>query len=255
MSERIILVTNDDGWYSQGINVLANIMKEFGKVIVVAPDSQRSGSGMALNVEKPIKFQKEKSEDNIDYYSCSGTPVDCVKIGVRTIIKKSPDLIVSGINHGSNISCNVLYSGTMGAAIEGCVSGIPSVGFSHMSHELEIDFSWIKKYFREVVIDVLENGLPTNTCLNVNFPDIEEKELKGAIVSRQAEGRWIEEFQKSENGDYFLGGKYESLENGTTDHDVWAIKNNYIAITPIKILLTDKENFESLTNRLNKNYN
>lgn len=251
MSEKLILVTNDDGWDAQGIGELAKLMAEFGKVVVVGPSSQRSGSGMALSVEKPIGYQFEKTENEIDFYSCTGTPVDCVKFACRKILNCQPDFVVSGINHGSNISCNVLYSGTMGAAIEACLNGIPSVGFSHMSHDKEIDFSWTIKQARQIFSKVMKTEMPLYTCLNINFPNIEEKDLKGIKVTRQAEGRWIEEYQNKEGDEFVLGGKFQSMENGTEDHDLWAIKNNFIAITPIKITITDMENFNSLADTYN----
>lgn len=253
MQEKLILVVNDDGWQSQGIKALAELMTEYGSVVVVAPSSQRSGFGMALSVEQPISFQKEKEENGITFYSCTGTPVDCVKFANASLLDRQPDFIVSGINHGSNISCNTLYSGTMGAAIEGCINGIPSVGFSHMSHSLDLDFTNPIKYFREIMTQVIKHGLPEDTCLNVNYPDLPDASIKGVRVTKQARGYWEEVYTTNDQQQYALGGTYHCHEPKTAqDHDFWAVQAGYVAITPIRILLHDLDNFQQLSNTFNK---
>jgi len=248
MNKPLILVTNDDGIDAKGINVLAELMTELGEVIVFAPAFPQSGQSNALTVTAPIRFQKVEKKENIARYSCTGTPTDCVKLALNEILQgRKPDLLVSGINHGSNGAINVIYSGTMGAAFEGCASGIPSVGFSIDDHSLSADFENFKPFVLKIAKMVLENGLPERVCLNVNAP---VGEIKGMKVARQCRGFWTKEFEKRQDprgiGDYFwLTGYFHNQEPEATDTDEWAVKNGYISIVPTRVDMTD---YESLQN-------
>ena len=188
MQKPLILVVNDDGINAPGIRKLIAIMNDFGEVVVVAPDGPQSGKGHAITIEATIRCDKVIMDDGPQTeYSCSGTPVDCVKLAVNKILTRKPDLCVSGINHGSNSSINVIYSGTMSAAVEGALEGIPSIGFSLLDHSHEADFSEGEEYIRKIVKSVLEKGLPEGVCINVNIPKTEDvKKLKGVKVCRQA---------------------------------------------------------------------
>src|SRR3954464_5671525 len=167
-----ILVVNDDGITAPGIKALMHVMKEIGRVVVVAPDSPQSGMGHAITIGKPLRLDKVEIYEGIEMYSCSGTPVDCVKLAVTKIFKGTkPDLCVSGINHGLNNGINVLYSGTMSAAVEGAIESIPSIGFSLDDYSWQANFSHVEKYVKEIALQVLQNGFPASTLLNVNFPN------------------------------------------------------------------------------------
>jgi 5'-nucleotidase len=245
----LILVTNDDGVHAKGIHALIEMVKPYGEVVVVAPLHGNSGMAHAITVKVPIRYKKLKEEDNVTIYGCNGTPVDSVKLAMSEIVHRRPDLIVSGINHGSNASVSIVYSGTMGAVIEGCIYGIPSIGFSHLDYSSNADFTAAIQYGKKIVENTLINGLPESTCLNVNFPPVTLEEIKGVRICRQAKGVWKEEFEKRidpRNSEYFwLTGYFENAENGSTDTDEWALGNNYISIVPIKIDFTayDKMDF------------
>ncbi|MEA3316485.1 MAG: 5'/3'-nucleotidase SurE [Bacteroidota bacterium] len=248
----LILVTNDDGINAKGISSLIKMVKPFGEVVVVAPLYANSGMSHAITVKTPIRYKKISQEENVSIYSCDGTPVDSVKLALSEILYKKPDLIVSGINHGSNSSISIVYSGTMGTVIEGCISGIPAIGFSLLSFDTNADFSSVQKYGQKIVNNVLTNGLPKDICLNVNVPDIPLADIKGVKVCRQAKGIWKEEFDKRidpRNGEYFwLTGYFEDSENGSTDTDEWALKNNFISIVPVKVDFTDHSKLEYFKN-------
>ncbi|PID95594.1 MAG: 5'/3'-nucleotidase SurE, partial [Bacteroidetes bacterium] len=240
MSEKpIILVTNDDGINAKGIRALVEMVKGFGDIYVVAPNRANSGKSHSITVEVPIRVKHIKEEDNIHVYSCKGTPVDCVKLALNQILPRRPDFLVSGINHGSNTSVSVLYSGTMGATIEGCLNGINSVGFSLNSHSFDADFSQCVEYGRKIFANVVKNRLPKSVCLNVNFPT---GEIKGIRICRQAEGVWKEEFDHRTDpfgGDYYwLTGYFENIESDAEDTDEWAITNGYASVVPTKIDMT-----------------
>ena len=235
-----ILVVNDDGITATGIKNLMEVMQELGNVVVVAPDSPQSGMGHAITIGKPIRFDKVDLYAGVEMYKCSGTPVDCVKIAVNKIFKgKKPDLCVSGINHGLNNSINVLYSGTMSAAVEGAIEKIPSIGFSLDDFAADADFSHTKKYIKNICEQVLANGLPEGTLLNVNFPKGDH--LNGVKVCRQANAKWMEEFDERtdpyKRPYYWLTGVFENFDKGE-DTDVWALENNYISIVPVQFDLT-----------------
>jgi len=236
----LILVVNDDGITAPGIKYLMDTMKELGRVIVVAPDSPQSGMGHAITVGKPLRFDKVDIYPDIEMYSCSGTPVDCVKLAVNRLFKgKKPDLCVSGINHGLNNSINVLYSGTMSAAVEGAIESIPSIGFSLDDYTLQADFSHCVKYVKEIASRVLEHGLPAGTLLNVNFPA--GPHIKGIKISRQANAKWAEDFDERMDPHkrpyYWLTGVFQ-LNDGGEDTDVWALEHGYASVVPVQFDMT-----------------
>ena len=244
MNKPLILVTNDDGIDARGIKILAELMTEIGDVVVLAPAFPQSGQSNALTVTAPIRFNKVDEHKNIVRYSCTGTPTDCVKLALNEILKgRKPDLLVSGINHGSNAAINVIYSGTMGAAFEGCANGIPSIGFSICDHSLDAGFDQFKPFVLEIAKIVLDKGLPERVCLNVNAP---VDEIKGMKTVRQCKGFWTKEFEKREDprgiGNYFwLTGYFHNQEPEATDTDEWALANGYISIVPTRIDMTDYE--------------
>ena len=188
----LILISNDDGYMAKGIQSLIKYLRPIGEIVVMAPDSARSGSGCAITVTTPVHYQLVEKDVDLTIYKCSGTPTDCVKLALHTILAdRKPDIIVSGINHGENMATNVHYSGTMGVAIEGCLCSIPSIGFSIDSHNPDVDFSATEPFVRQITEKVLQNGLPSQTCLNVNIPNLEE--IKGIKVCTQAKGYWTQE--------------------------------------------------------------
>jgi 5'-nucleotidase len=235
-----ILVVNDDGITAPGIKALLDTMKSIGRVVVVAPDSPQSGMGHAITIGKPLRLDKVDIYEGIEMYKCSGTPVDCVKLAVNKILKgKKPDLCVSGINHGLNNGINVLYSGTMSAAVEGAIESIPSIGFSLDDYTLQANFEPCLKYVKQIALQVLEHGLPPATLLNVNFP--KTAHLKGVKICRQANAKWAEEFDERMDPHnrpyYWLTGIFQLNDNGE-DTDVWALDNNYVSIVPVQFDMT-----------------
>ncbi len=235
-----ILIVNDDSITAPGIKALMETMAEIGRVVVVAPDSPQSGMGHAITIGKPLRLDKVELYTGFDTYSCSGTPVDCVKLAVNLIFKgKKPDLCVSGINHGLNNSINVLYSGTMSAAVEGAIEGIPSIGYSLDDFTLQANFSHALKYVKEIALQVLENGLPTATLLNVNFPNTHD--LKGIKICRQARAKWAEEFDERidphKRPYYWLTGVFQ-LDDQGEDTDVWALEHGYVSVVPVQFDMT-----------------
>ena len=242
MSKPLILITNDDSIVAPGIRALIEVMKELGDVVVVAPDSPQSAMGHAITINNTLKLEKVHLDKELEQeYSCSGTPVDCVKIAVNEILKRKPDLCVSGINHGSNSSINVIYSGTMSAAVEAGIEGIPAIGFSLLDYSWDADFEPIKSHIKQIASEVLKNGFPEGVILNVNFPKLSKDEIKGVKICRQAKAMWQEEFDKRTNPQgkeyYWLTGKFVNLDKGT-DTDEWALENGYISIVPVQFDLT-----------------
>lgn len=238
----LILVTNDDGITAPGIRALISAMKEIGEVIVVAPDSPQSGMGHAITINSTIFVEKLKLKNNQDLeYSCSGTPADCVKLAIKQILKKRPDIVVSGINHGSNSSINVIYSGTMSAALEAGIEGIPAIGFSLLDYSYNADFNAAKKFAKNIVSNALQNKMPDGMVLNVNIPQGKTKDIKGIKVCRQARANWEEEFDKRVNPQgrdyYWLTGKFVNLDGGE-DTDEWALENNYVSVVPVQFDMT-----------------
>jgi 5'-nucleotidase len=235
MQKPLILITNDDGIQAPGLRNLVKFMLPIGEVIVVAPDKPQSGMGHAITITMPLHMHKLMKTNEHSEYSCTGTPVDCVKLAIDKILHRKPDLLVSGINHGSNASINIIYSGTMSAALEGAMEGVPSIGFSLIEYAYDADFSHTEKYVQKIAANVIENGLPKEVCLNVNFPGISSEPLKGVRICRQAMAHWKEEFdqRKDPHGrDYFwLTGVFENHDEGK-DTDEWALANNYVSIVP-----------------------
>ena len=236
----LILVTNDDGITAPGIRTLISAMNEIGDVVVVAPDGPQSGMGHAVTIDDTIYCNEIKVDDGpqIEYKS-SGTPADCVKLAVSEILDRKPDLCVAGINHGSNSSINVIYSGTMSAAVEAGVESIPAIGFSLLDYSWNANFEPLKSYIKQIALNVLENSLPDGVVLNVNFPKNET--FKGIKICRQARANWVEEFDRRINPQgrvyYWLTGNFVNMDKGE-DNDEWALANNYISIVPVQFDLT-----------------
>jgi 5'-nucleotidase len=242
MSRPLILVSNDDGITASGIRHLVNVMAKLGDVIVVAPDGPQSGMGHAVTIGNTLRLNEVDIFPNAKAYECSGTPADCVKIAKHFVLKeRKPDLVVSGINHGSNTSISVLYSGTMSAAIEGALEGMSSIGFSLCDYASDADFSHILEYVEKIARQALEKGVPRGVALNVNFPPRQNEKIKGIKVCRQANAKWEEEFDQrfDPNGRryFWMAGNFVNFDKGE-DNDEWAIANNYISIVPVKYDLT-----------------
>jgi 5'-nucleotidase len=238
----VILVTNDDGIFAPGISFLAKVASKFGNVIVVAPDKPQSGMGHAITINSTLRIQKTNHHNAMMEYACSGTPVDCVKMAVNHILKKTPDLVLSGINHGSNSSINVIYSGTMSAAIEGALEGTPSIGFSLCDYSMEADFSQAGKFIANIIGESLKNRIPKGVCLNVNIPRLKEAEIQGIKVVRQARANWVERFEERKDPYgreyYWLTGEFVNFEPESLDTDEWALANGYISVVPTQADLT-----------------
>ncbi len=238
----LILVTNDDGIEAKGLKELVEVVRPFGDVMVVAPADAQSGMSHAITVKFPLRVKKVKEEDHVAFFKCYGTPVDCVKLAFNQLLDRKPDLLVSGINHGSNSSTSVFYSGTIGAALEGCINEVPSVGFSLLSLESDADFSAARSVASRIISQVLQNGLPGSVCLNVNIPKGPIEEIRGIKVCRQNKGFWREEFDKRTDPmgkNYFwLTGYYFNAEPEAEDTDEWALRNKYVAVVPLHTDLT-----------------
>lgn len=236
-----ILICNDDGITAPGIRTLVRVALEFGEVTVVAPDSPQSGMGHAITIGEPLRLAKEDLGPDVQAWSCSGTPVDCVKLATGMIMKEKPDLLVSGINHGANYSISVVYSGTMSAAMEGAIEGIPSIGFSLLDFSHEADFSASEAVVRTIIRTALHAQMPTATLLNVNIPKLPLADIKGIKITRQAIGRWVEEFDEriDPHGQkyYWLTGRFEQEDSGE-DTDVHALAEGYVSVCPVEFDLT-----------------
>ena len=242
MERPLILVTNDDGINAPGIRTLISIMKDIGDIVVVAPDSPQSGMGHAITINSTLHSSRITPKDSeITEFSCSGTPADCVKLAINELMPRKPDLCVSGINHGSNSSINVIYSGTMSAAIEAGIEGVPAIGFSLLDYRWNADFEQSKNFISKITLNALNNGIPKGVVLNVNIPSVRKSDIKGVKICRQAMAYWIEEFDKRKNpfGQeyYWLTGKFINEDLGE-DTDEWALNNNFISIVPVKFDLT-----------------
>lgn len=243
MSKPLILVSNDDGITSKGIRTLVNCMRDIGEVVVVAPNSPQSGMGHAITIGNTLRLDKvDIFGEDIQAYECSGTPADCVKLAKNHVLKdRKPDLIVSGINHGSNTSISVLYSGTMSAAIEGAIEGMPAIGFSLCDYGSDADFSHTEEYVKAITNQVLKTGLQKNIALNVNFPPKQNEKLKGIKISRQARAKWQEEFDQRHDPNgrryFWMAGNFVNFDKGE-DNDEWAIANNYVSVVPCQFDMT-----------------
>ncbi len=240
--EPIILITNDDGVTAPGIRNLIEAVKGLGKIVVVAPDKPQSGMGHAITIGTPLRLQKLNLYEGVETYQCSGTPVDCVKLAVDKVLHRKPDLCLSGINHGANHSINVIYSGTMSAAVEAAIESIPSIGFSLMDFSIDADFSGAKIYARKIVEELLKSKLGKHTVLNVNIPAVAPELIKGVKICRQAYAKYVEDFieRKDPHGRmyYWLTGEFVNFDKGK-DTDVWALNNNYVSIVPVQFDLTN----------------
>ncbi|GGZ16025.1 5'-nucleotidase SurE [Echinicola pacifica] len=254
MSKPLILVSNDDGITSRGIRVLVSVMKKLGEVVVVAPDSPQSGMGHAITIGNTLRLDEEEIFEDVEAYKSSGTPADCVKLAKHYVFHdRKPDLIVSGINHGSNTSISVLYSGTMSAAIEGAIEGYPSIGFSLCDYGAQADFSHVEEYVYKIAKHVLDHGMPKGTALNVNFPPKRNEPIKGVKLCRQARAKWQEQFDEryDPNGRkyFWMAGNFVNFDKGE-DNDEWAIANNYASVVPCQFDLTA---YHAIT-QLNENW-
>ncbi len=239
----LILVTNDDGINAPGIRALISVMTGIGDVCVMAPDSPQSGMGHAITINDAVYCNQIKLAEEYTHleYSCSGTPVDCVKLAINEVLKRKPDLCVSGINHGSNSSINVIYSGTMSAAVEAGTLGIPSIGFSLLDQSLEADFNPSLKIVKTIARQTLKQGLPKGVVLNVNIPKLNSSEIKGIKICRQANAHWKERFDKRTNplgrDYYWLTGEFVNMDKGK-DTDEWALGQGYVSVVPVQFDLT-----------------
>jgi 5'-nucleotidase len=238
----LILVTNDDGITAPGIHTLIEVMLTIGDVVVVAPNSPQSGKGHAITLDATLYVEQiEVPHKTHLEYTCSGTPADCVKLAVREILDRRPDICVSGINHGSNASINVIYSGTMSAAIEAGIEGIPAIGFSLLNYNWDANFEACKTFVKTITKNVLQHGLQEGIVLNVNIPEIAKTAIKGIKICRQARANWVEAFDKRKTPSgkdyYWLTGEFVNLDGGE-DTDEWALEHNYVSVVPVKFDLT-----------------
>ena len=245
----LILISNDDGVNAKGIRELIEALRDVAELVVMAPDGPRSGAACAITSEYPVRSTLLVEEEGLKIYRCNGMPVDCVKLAMY-MLGKRPDLVIGGINHGDNSSVNVHYSGTMGVVLEGCIKGIPSIGFSLCDHAADADFQPMLPFVRRIVVETLEKGLPRGVCLNVNAPSA--KSYQGVRVCRQAKGDWSNEWeccQHPRGGEYYwLTGRYDTEEPQSEDTDYWALKHGFIAITPIQVDMTAYAVMDELNN-------
>ncbi len=237
--EKLILISNDDGVHAKGLNTLIEVARNFGKVVVAAPAEAMSGMSHAITIKTPLRTKELRKEAGLEIYSCLGTPVDCVKLALNYLLERKPDLVLSGINHGSNSSSSVVYSGTMAAATEGCLNQVPSVGFSLLDYDPDADFEAAGKVAEKVIRNILEKGLEEGVCLNINVPAVKYSLLKGLKVCRQTKGYWHEEFVKRtdpNNGEYFwLTGSYFNQEEEAEDTDEYALRQNFVSVVPLQV--------------------
>lgn len=244
-----ILITNDDGISAHGIAALIAAAKPFGNLLVVAPDKPQSGMGHAITIHDPIRLSKSTLYSDIEAYACSGTPVDCIKLGMFELLKRKPDLILSGINHGENSSTNVLYSGTMSAAIEGAMEGVPSIGFSLADYASDADFSAAQFYVSRVLKAFFEKGFEPSICLNVNIPKGTKSQIKGIKICKQAHAYWADRFEKRQDqfgrSYYWLTGEFADIDQ-RKDTDLHALKEGYVSIVPTQYDLTAYDQIDKL---------
>lgn len=254
MQKPLILVTNDDGITAPGVRNLVKFMNEIGEVVVVAPNSPQSGKGHAITINSTLTFEEISLEGPQSDYSLSGTPVDCVKFALDKILTRKPDIVVSGINHGANSSINVIYSGTMSAAVEAGVEGLQAIGFSLLDFSWDADFGQAKEFIQDIVLKTLENPLPKGVVLNVNIPKLEKDKIKGIKVCRQAHAKWEESFDERINPHgkkyFWLTGYFNNMDSGS-DADETALADGFISVVPVKFDLTAHEHLEQIAAVLN----
>jgi 5'-nucleotidase len=253
MNEKpLILITNDDGVKAPGIRALINYIRPFGRVVVVAPDRPQSGTAHAVTIAHPLRLELLSQEEDYEEYCCNGTPADCVKLAFKIVMRRRPDFLFSGINHGTNASINIIYSGTMAAVLEGALAGVPSVGFSLNNYKHSADFGPCGEFVKSIASNVIRHGLPEGVCLNVNIPDVPEGKIMGIKLCRQAAGTWQEDFDEREDPNgrkyYWMKGVYVHTGKGE-DTDQWAVENNFIAVVPVQFDLTANKALESLKSR------
>jgi len=240
--EPIILITNDDGVTAPGIQNLVEAVRGLGKIVVVAPDKPQSGMGHAITIGSPLRLHPVQLYDGIEAYGCTGTPVDCVKLAVDKVLHRKPDICLSGINHGANHSINVIYSGTMSAAVEAAIESIPSIGFSLLDYSIEADFTAAAHYARIITEMVLSKKQDKHLVLNVNIPAVPKEQIKGIKLCRQAYAKYQEDFLERQDPHgrryYWLTGEFLNFDKGR-DTDVWALQNNYVSVVPVQFDLTN----------------
>ena len=246
----LILITNDDGVAAKGLCTLYEVALEFGDVVVMAPTYNSSGKSHSLTTERPLRVREVRKDEGLSIYSCDGTPVDCVKLAVEYFCPSQPDLVLSGINHGSNSSINVLYSGTMGAVIEATALDINAIGFSLLNHNPEADFSACIPYVRHIIGKVLEKGLPENVSLNVNIPRLAASDIKGVRICHEAKAKWVDSFERRLDPQgrpyWWLTGKFE-CGNPPESSDEWALTHGYVSVVPVCLDYTKYDAIDKLT--------
>lgn len=247
----LILITNDDGFEARGLAALVEAAQDFGEIVVITPNGSRSGMGHAITMNVPLRVQHYKTENEVAYYRTNGTSVDCVKLGQRVVLRnRKIDLVLSGINHGSNSSVSIIYSGTMAAVIEASFEGIPAIGFSLLDYSPKADFSAAVAFAKQMIEKILKNGLPKHICLNVNIPKLPLEEIKGIKITRQTLGYWYEDLEEHEDpfgGKYYwLAGHLENLEKEATDTCEWALHNGYVSVMPVHFDMTSHKTIEQL---------
>ncbi len=241
----LILVTNDDGYKAKGISKLTKIAMEFGNVLVMSATESQSGKSHAITIKDPIRYKLVEESEELTRYIIRGTPVDGVKLAMCSLLDKKPDLLLSGVNHGTNSSSSIVYSGTMGAAVEGAIHHIPSIGLSLLDYRPDADFDAAEPYIHSIIRHTMEEGLPKGICLNVNIPAVPREKIRGIRVCRQTDGYWKEQFETrvDPRGAHYswLTGSFFNREPEAEDTDEWALKNNYLAVVPVKTDFTDHE--------------
>ena len=244
----LILIANDDGYEAKGINCLIEMIRDYGDILVCAPEGPRSGMACAFSATTPLMLTLRRKESGVEVWSCNGTPVDCVKMALAELCPRKPDMVIGGINHGDNGSVNTHYSGTMGVTMEGCMKYIPSVAFSLCDHRADADFQPLEPLVRQLTQRVLSEGLPQGVCLNVNFPVA--CEYKGVRICRMAKGTWANEVSKCHHPrgyDYWwMVGHYQNDEPEAEDTDNWALNHGYVAITPTRVDVTAYEAMDQI---------
>ena len=257
VNEKLVFVTNDDSYASKGFRAAIEVARRFGKVIAIAPNTVQSGKSQAITIYDMLRLREIEKGEDVEIYSLDGTPVDCVKFALDYFLKeRKVDLMISGVNHGSNAATNVLYSGTMGAAIEAAFYNIPSIGLSNLDHSDDADFEASVEYGTRIVRSVLEGNLPRPLCLNVNIPILPVEQIKGIKVCRQTRGFWKDEFYKRTDPHgrdyYWVTGGFDNHEPEALDTDEWALKEGYVAVVPIQVDLTEYKLLDQLSGALSR---
>jgi 5'-nucleotidase len=247
----LILITNDDGFEARGLEALVEAAKDFGEIVVISPDGHRSGMGHAITMNVPLRVKHYKTENGVAYYRTNGTSVDCVKLGQRVVLRdRKIDLVLSGINHGSNSSVSIIYSGTMAAAIEASFEGVSAIGFSLLDYSPKADFSAAVLFAKHIIEKVLQNGLPKHVCLNVNIPKLPLSEIKGIKITRQTIGYWHEDLEEHTDpfgGKYYwLAGYLVNLEKEAADTCEWALQNGFVSVMPVHFDMTSHKTIDKL---------